>query len=241
MDFAARWAGEDPITLGGMSDPARGGLRLARLGAFVAACLGLAAAGHAVGGGEFPAATALALAAVPLTLLGLWFTRRERGMVALFGLLAGVEAGLHVAFHLAAHPLVLDPDAVALGLGRAGHSGYSGHLGAMPSPGAVDAAHALPAGVASTPMDLAALLPSPGMSAAHLVAIALTAIALGWGDRSLWAAARALWPQLPARALGRTPVAPASIRVATAPRRLSSLDLRRLAPVRGPPARRLAA
>lgn len=220
-----------------MSDPARGGLRLARLGVLVLACLGLGAGGHAVGGGGVPEVTTLALAVPPLTLLGLWFTRRERGVAALFAMLTGVQAALHVGFHVGGAQL----DAAGLASawsGHVGHAGYAGHVGhaghalapAGADPGvALSAAHAIGAG-----HDAAALWPSGPMTAAHLLAIGLTAVALGWGERSLWALARRLLPTLPRAA--HPPRALPAYDAARPPLPARIVDLLRLAPVRGPPA-----
>lgn len=220
-----------------MPQPARGGLRCARLGAVVAACLGLAAGGHALGGGGLPSASTLALTLPGLGLVALWFTRRERSIPTLFAVLVGVEAALHAYFHLAAHgapALGSGLDAALLtGHGRAGH----GQAAAASQLGHADLGHGLVlpgGGHAGQSLDVVSLLPSPSMAAAHLLAIALTALALGWGDRSIWAAARRLLPIL--AAAPAVPRAVVAICCAAAPGRLRSLDLRHLAPVRGPPA-----
>lgn len=219
-----------------MSDPTRGGLRLARLGVLVLACLGLAAGGHAVGGGGTPGVAALALAVPPLTLLGLWFTRRERGVGALFGMLTGVQVALHVGFHLGGAQLdiaTLGP-AMTRNMGHLGPAGHLGHAGQALAPTGTDPAVALSGGHAiGMGHDLAAAWPSGPMAAAHLIAIALTALALGWGERSLWALARRLLPTLP-RAI-RPPTARPPYVAARPPLPARTLDLLCLAPVRGPP------
>lgn len=218
---------EGASTLGGMPDPARGGLRFARLGAFVVACLGLGAAGHAVGGGGVPTAPTMLLTIAPLTLLGLWFTHRERGVWGLFAALTVVEAALHVVFHAAhaADPAAGVAAAVAARAGHAGHagsdlaqaSGHAGHLSGLPADGLL----------------ARGMLPSGSMLAAHLIAIAVTALALGWGDRSLWAMARRLFPVLAAAV---RPAYPLAIRQpTTTPAPLRATDVLRHAPVRGPP------
>lgn len=195
-----------------MPHPDRGALRLARLSAFVAACLLLGLGAHAYGGGGLPSRGALAVAAVPVALLGLWFTRVERGVGALLVALGTAQVGLHVLFHLS------HGAAAALSVG-------GGH--AMHDPAARLGAVAL-----RTP-GVEALLPGPVMLATHLVAVALTALLLGWGDRSLWAWGRRLLPALP------TPAGSPALAAAPLPTRsvcpLRGIDLGRLAPVRGPP------
>ncbi|QQS01025.1 MAG: hypothetical protein IPK37_00500 [Austwickia sp.] len=221
-----------------MPQPARGGLRCARLGAVVAACLGLAAGGHALGGGGLPSASTLALTLPALGLVALWFTRRERSIPTLFAVLVGVEAALHAYFHLAAH----GAPALNSGLDAALLTGHAGHGRAAAASQVSQVSHADPGhtlglaggGHAGQSLDSLSLLPSPSMAAAHLLAIALTALALGWGDRSIWAAARRLLPVL--AAAPAVPRAVVAICCAAAPGRLRSLDLRYLAPVRGPPA-----
>lgn len=207
-------------TLGLMPDPSRGGLRLARLSAFVAACLGLGAAGHALGGGGVPVAGALLVTLPVLGLLGLWFSRRERGIAALFGLLAAVELGLHVLFHMAAAPApALDPALLA----RAGH-----RHGAPLATSHAEMIHGVAHGGS-----VHELLPTGPMAVAHLLAAAGTAVALGWGERSLWALARRLLPALPEPP--RAAIAHEALIPSPAPAPLRAVDLVRLAPVRGPP------
>lgn len=205
-----------------MPQPARGGLRLARLGAVVAVCLGLAAGGHAVGGGGLPDAATLGLTLPLLGLVALWFTRRERSIATLFAVLAAAEAALHVVFHLAGqHVATLGP--ALLGHAAHGRPAFAGEAALMTHATGHHAAMGIGAGV----------LPTPSMAVAHLVATALTAIALGWGDRSLWAAARRLLPVLPSAP--RAPRPSGTPSCGAVPPRLRPVDLLRLAPARGPP------
>lgn len=195
-----------------MPHPDRGALRLARLSAFVAACLLLGWGAHAYGGGGLPSRGALAVAAVPVALLGLWFTRVERGVVALLVALGVAQVGLHLVFH-SSHGA---PTAMAVGSGHAMHDSAA-HLGAaaLGTPGVEN------------------LLPGPGMLATHLLAVALTALLLGWGDRSLWAWGRRLLPALPTPA--SPPALAAALLTTWTPCALRGIELGQLAPVRGPP------
>lgn len=202
-----------------MPRPSHGRLRLVRLGVFVAACLGLTTGGHTLAGAELPGAGVLCLALPPLTLVGMWFTRRERGVLSLFGTLVLIQTALHAFFHLA-HlpdaPTALAPTAHAghhpTALDFIAHHGPDQHL---------DGSHLL------------LLLPSGNMAAAHGIVTVLAAVLLGWGERSLWAAARRLLPQLPI-----SPTRPFILRlpplcaVLPSPR---TDPCRCLTPVRGPP------
>lgn len=219
-----------------MAEPARGALRCARLCAVVVACLGLALAGHAVGGGGIPPVGAPLVATPVLALVALWFTRRERGVGALFAVLTAVEAALHALFHLAGHV----PDGVGANALLTGHAAHGvPRAPAGPVIGAGGPEHLAHAGHgaaihAGAMLDPASLLPTGPMAAAHLVAIALTAVVLGWGDRSLWALARRLLPVLPGPAAPPCPPR-AGGRPVAVPGPLRPLGLPRTAPVRGPP------
>ncbi|MEV4748867.1 MFS transporter [Streptosporangium sp. NPDC049248] len=79
--------------------PATLPFRLARAATFAAVCLGLGVLAHLLAGGSVSApvsATALALAFG----VGLAVSGRERTLVVILPLLAGVQAGLHVLFSL---------------------------------------------------------------------------------------------------------------------------------------------
>ncbi|WP_162872781.1 hypothetical protein [Austwickia chelonae] len=205
-----------------MVHPARGQLRLTRLGVFVASCVLLGAFGHAHGGGHAPAPATLVLAVVPLTLTGLWFTKAERGVFSLFTALSLVQSALHLFLHLShAHT-----PARAL-------SGPSHHLHPPRPNGPLHSDHEQVVTAAASSIEIAQLLPSAQMLYAHLLAIAVTAALLGWGERSLWAAARRLLRPFP-RLI--TPTIPSQT-LAPCVQVLVHLgrDVLAMAPVRGPP------
>ncbi|GAB76515.1 hypothetical protein SAMN05421595_1643 [Austwickia chelonae] len=204
-----------------MVHPARGQLRLTRLGVFVTSSLLLGALGHAYGGGHMPSPAALTLAVIPLTITGLWFTKVERGITSLFTALALIQGALHLLFHLShAHP-------TASTLPPTNQHGHPTPHGSHP--------HVLLQGVeAATPAtDLPHLLPTTQMFCTHLLVVALTALLLGWGERSLWAAARKLLLRLPRLV---TPNIPSPVLIPHAHVLVRhGRDVLAMAPVRGPP------
>ncbi|MBW3084456.1 hypothetical protein KEM60_00644 [Austwickia sp. TVS 96-490-7B] len=199
-----------------MTSPDRGTLRLARLAAFVVACLVLATAGHSHASPHAPGLGATLIVVVPLILTGLWFTARERGTTALFVLLSVVQLSLHGIFALA-------------------HQGS--HLSAVPSLSASCGLSPVVMTRATLPRgswDLTVLIPEPTMMWSHLVATLLTAAFLGWGERSLWAWFRRVRPALPG-ALREIVVPVGPPPVGRPKPRLRSVALQHVAPVRGPP------
>ncbi len=222
--------------------PDRGVPRLARTLVFALVALALSAAGHAVGGGGAPQPTVFALVGPPVLLLSVWLSARERGLSELLGVLAVVQAGLHVVYHLGtpAHAAPFVGPAPEGPLAPAGHHGAhpGDHLGlassahgpAMPPavPGLHGGASHDGAGV------LAGLLPSPAMLLAHLVAVVLTAWVMARGEQALWRVVH----RLRVRFAPTMPVVvprPVPSPVLTDLRVLASRWLGRVVATRGPP------
>ncbi|GAA2371692.1 hypothetical protein [Streptomyces carpaticus] len=202
--------------------------RTLRAAVFAALCVLLAAAGHSHAAGT-PLPWWLPPAAWPVTGCAAWFlTGRERGIPVVLGATVTAQAALHVAFSVVMAwsgpatgaagdgvPGQSLPHALTLALEHAGHAG---HTAAAPGTGSG---------------------PSAGMAAAHLGAALLSGLWLGYGERAVFRAARALsaWLVAPLRLLRRpprpphrpSPVPPAPSR---RPRRHPAL---RVTTTRGPP------
>lgn len=195
-----------------MTEAGRGWVRIARATVAVGVTLGLAAAGHAAGGGPVSSGALLVLV-VLLTPVALVATAVPwtfgRGVAAL----GSGQVGVHLLLTLMAP--------ASGGTALAPHAGHAGHGD-------------LPAGLGSGGLAgaAAALHLTPSMLGWHVGASLVAAAVIAFGERALWAALARLLPDLPAGpALPVGPVAAPAWRH-TRPRGILLL----LPPGRGPPA-----
>ncbi|MFI6350400.1 hypothetical protein [Streptomyces sp. NPDC050560] len=168
-------------------------LRLLRAALFAAVCVGLSAVGHALAGGETPAASALAAGWLAVTCAAVPFAGRRRSARSLAPALFGGQLALHVLFALASrvpsggvhatrmatgrHLLCggADEASVARAVRLLRASGVDpASLGGMPPHAGGGAQHAM------------GLFPSGGMLAAHAVAALLLGVLLWRGDVALF-------------------------------------------------------
>ncbi len=194
--------------------PAHGRLRLIRTASFAVATLTLAVTAHALAAGAVPAGTTILLAGVLVILVSHGLSARRRRAPVLVAVLALLETGLHVLFHLAgpgSHTAGVAGSGIAADVGTnsgVGH-GLAGITAQHHGPAAVDT---LGAG-ATWPQLLDALGLSPAMIAGHALATVLTALILAHGEEILWQLAQQLptsWhlpvvPQLPTALPTATP------------------------------------
>jgi len=160
-----------------LSDAVRPYARAARIVLVASTALATAVGAHVLGGSRVPGGLGLvALTALCIAVGGLLALGRLRA-VTLVPALAALQVVLHLGFD------VLTPGSRPVGLTETGAHVMPGMAG-LPSE---VAAHALSAGVGAAHMSMAA---SPGMVAAHLVAVLLTAVVLVVGDRAALAAVR---------------------------------------------------
>jgi hypothetical protein len=184
---------------------------LARAASFGVATLALAAGAHVAGGGGLPSMTILAILAVPVSMAAMALTARRCEPVLLLGSMAGAQVVLHETLMALTAQLPVD---------------MTGQM----SPASAMAGHAM-AQVGGW---------SVTMTAAHVVATAVTALLLARGEQALWQLVSRLLPALPSApvVVGCRPLqTPALLSVpALAPSMASSgLGLR------GPPVRLVAA
>ncbi len=191
--------------------PADGTVRLVRAGVLSAVALAIAAGAHTLGGRGLPGPAALVLGAVP-TVAAAWAATGQRcSRRRLVAVLATTQALCHVLFH-AAHS-----------------AGATAALGPHARHGQVASAS-----VAAMPAEtITSLAPGPGMLAAHLFAVAVTAAVMARGEDVLWGLLTAVVPALPDVAqpaiAGVLPLVPATAPARTG-RRLAHNICRR-----GPP------
>lgn len=183
--------------------PTIGRVRAARTGVLGGTSLFLATGAHVLGGGSLPDVGVLLVAGMLLGLLAAVLTARRVRLPALLALLGVQQLALHELFGLAAAAPACTPTASAY----AGHAGHAGHLGG---------ADPFMSGCATAAGGMAAM---PGtsawaMTAAHVLAVLVTAWVLARGEAWLWrtvarvvaAAGLAVGkPSLP-RSRGRRPV-----------------------------------
>ncbi len=177
-----------------MIGPVGGGVRALRTVLLTLVTLGLAAAAHRVGGGELPAAwVVLGIGAALLGPTAALTARRLTAptLVVWLGLL---EWGLHHALAALTMPVTSAAGAA---------TSASGHV------------HA---GASLTPVTGAAAGASSSMLGAHAVATVVTALALAYAERALWAIWDALRPVLIVAAPVRVAVAgPLAVRIVVRP------------------------
>jgi hypothetical protein len=143
---------------------------VARVVAFGAAVLTIAAGAHVAAGGVLPSVTVLALLAVPVTMVAVALTGRQCGPVLLVGSMAAAQVLLHETFVAltAEVPGDLPGQMVA-----ASASAMGGHAIAHPDGWSVT------------------------MTAAHVVATVVAALLLARGEQALWQLVSRLLPTLP--------------------------------------------
>lgn len=161
------YAGEVLTAVRGPEAPARGAVRLARVGALGGGSLLLATLAHLVGGGELPAAWVLAVTGVLLGVVAVTLTARRCRFGLLLAALTVQQLLLHLLFDSASR-VVPGCSALAMPTGHAAH-------GVVQSCGMTTAMHP---GV-----------PGWTMWAGHLLATVLTAALLARGETWLWRAA----------------------------------------------------
>jgi len=164
-----------------LSDAVRPYARAARVVLIASTALATGLGAHALGGSAVPGGLGLvALATLCVAVAGLLALGRLRA-VTLVPALAALQVALHLGLDvLAPGTHTLDP-AAAAALGAHAMPGM-----AAPSPEA--AAHALT--TAADGSGHMAMTTSPGMVAAHVVAVLVTAVLLVLGDRAALAAVR---------------------------------------------------
>lgn len=164
-----------------MQTPTRGALRWVRSAALAVATVGLAATAHSVAGGSVPGWPAMAVLAMPTTLVCVVLTGGRRGLVSLVSAMTLLQLALHEGF------MVLTPTGCH-GMLPSGHAAM--HSGAPITVQTCAAA----ATTHSSGLSL-------GMLAWHGVATLLLAAALACGERALWHLRELVAPALPDRGL----------------------------------------
>jgi hypothetical protein len=165
-----------------VSSPTSGALRSLRAALLGAVCVGLALAGHVLGGGRAPSVWALVILAIPMGVASLALTSRRRGLPVIGLTVAGSQLLLHQALMWSATGCAVTGNPQA----------HLGHAAAAP---VLDCA-AMP-GMATTAA--AAHFSTLAMLLGHSVAGAVTAMVLAYGESLVWGVWR--------RIVGRPPVA----------------------------------
>lgn len=162
--------------------PSTGRVRVARAGVLGGTSLLLATGAHVLGGGSLPGVGVLVVAGVLLGLLAAVLTARRVRLPALLALLGVQQLALHELFGLAAVAPMCTPTASAPGGQTAfgGHGGHGAHLVVGVDPLASSCAAAT-GGMATVPG-----APAWAMTAAHVVAVLVTAWVLARGEAWLW-------------------------------------------------------
>jgi hypothetical protein len=198
-------------TLGGMCAPTRGATRLARAAAFGVAVLTIAAGAHVAGGGALPSMTVLALLAIPVAMAAVALTSRRCGLALLLGSMAAAQVLLHETLAALAPPVPSDmSDQMSAASAMGGH------------------AMAQADGRSIT------------MTAAHVVATAVTALLLARGEQALWQLVSRLLPALPGEPIAVGHERPQTPALASVPALAPSLVSGGVG-LRGPPVRLVAA
>ncbi|WP_236240459.1 hypothetical protein [Streptomyces sp. CC228A] len=192
----------------------RSPLRALRAALFAAVCVVLSGTGHAAQSDHHVPVSALLLAFVLILPLAWAAGRRRRGACPLAGGLLALQAVLHAVFAAAQ----LHPPARTAG---AHAHGAAHHVPAGPAPGLAEA-----------------LLPTPGMLGAHLLAAVVCGVWLARGEAALFRLARTVFtPLRPPLTAVRLPAAPRPPlpRRRPADQPLRGAVLARAATRRGPP------
>ena len=200
--------------------PGQAPLTLPRALTVTGLILGLAAAAHTAGGGHLPPAPVLCLLAAVVLLPVTMLARRRLSLASITGALGAGQLGLHTAFTSLPGPV----EHCTTPAGIAAH----GHHQAQTIPDCANAGAGLLA------LHLPAI-PGPVMVAAHILAVAATALLLAHGEAVLWRTLAWLTP--PVIGLHPRPLpqwtAPAPLSTSCVPPLHPALRTR---PVRGPPA-----
>ncbi len=153
--------------------PAQPPLRFLRSGVVTGSGIGLAAAAHTAAGGYLPPVPVLLLLAVLCMAPVMLLSRHRFRLPAMALILGGSQAALHWAFTALSGPSV---HCVGTGVAAHGHHREITIPSCAGTPGSATelTGHAL------------AALPAPAMLAAHLLAIAATAVVLARGEAALW-------------------------------------------------------
>ncbi|MEU6606500.1 hypothetical protein ABZ922_15765 [Streptomyces shenzhenensis] len=190
----------------------RGWCRTVRAGVFAAACVLLAALGHAIMSGTSVPWWAMAAGAAGTGAAGWLLAGRERGRTLIVAVVTAAQAVLHETFSLAqtlASASVSDPAALphagaststsAMDMGSMGSMGM-GSMGGMDMGSTAHTMHGM-----GGMHDMAGMsgASSAGMFAAHLLAAVLCGLWLAYGERAVFRVLRAAaaWLAAPLRLL----------------------------------------
>ncbi|CCQ45091.1 hypothetical protein ARTSIC4J27_1024 [Pseudarthrobacter siccitolerans] len=198
--------------------PVQAPLTLQRALTVTGLVLGIAAAAHTAGGGHLPPAPVLALLAALVLLPVTVLARRRLSLASISGVLGAGQLALHTAFTSLPGPV---DHCTPAGIASYGHH----QAQAIPD--------CLTAGAGAVALQLPAV-PGPVMVAAHILALAATALLLAHGEEALWRALAWLAPpvlELYARPLPRW-TAPAPLAASCVPPLHPSVRTRLF---RGPP------
>ncbi|RRQ73524.1 hypothetical protein CQW39_29770 [Streptomyces griseofuscus] len=194
-----------------------GWCRAARAGVFAAACVLLAALGHAAMSGTPVPWWAMAAGALGIGAAGWLLAGRERGRVSIVAVVTAAQVVLHETFSLAQESasgsMTMSHGGPPTGAG-AMHMGSMGSMD-MGSMGSMrmdmgSAGHALHGMAGPGPLhDMAGMsgAASVGMFAAHFLAAVLCGLWLAYGERAVFRVLRATatWLAAPLRLLGALP------------------------------------
>ncbi|MDF2050067.1 hypothetical protein [Arthrobacter sp. Cr_A7] len=202
--------------------PAQPPLRFLRSGVIAGSGIGLAAAAHTAAGGHLPPVPVLLLLAVLCMAPVMLLSRRRFRLPIMALILGGSQAALHSAFTALSGPSVH-----CAGPGVAAH----GHHRDITIPSCAGT----PGSAAELTGHALAALPAPAMLAAHLLAIAATAVVLARGEAALWQLKAWL---APLAAILHPVRLPAAYRVCALPKKavMKRHTAVRIPPRRGPPA-----
>jgi hypothetical protein len=156
--------------------PTAGRVRVARASVLGGTSLLLATGAHVLGGGSLPGVGVLLVAGMLLGLLAAVLTARRVRLPALLALLGVQQLALHELFGLAAAAPACTPTASAY----AAHGGHAAHLAGGADP-LVSSCVGAAAGMATM-----SGAPAWVMTAAHVVAVLVTAWVLARGEAWLW-------------------------------------------------------
>lgn len=202
-----------------MNEPGLGTWRVARAAAFTTVALALSCAAHVLGGGAPPRLLQVLVLAVGTGGVALLLTGRRCGTLTIGLALAADQAVIHLA---------LMGSSVPTSCGAAAGGDGMAHQ-AM--------AHAMTCSAGATPWVGAAMtMPSPSaaMLLWHVLATAVIAAGLAYGERALWQLAEWIYPSHPRRVSPVLPMVVKSWLQSRLPSGSSQVCLGSVSP-RGPP------
>lgn len=208
-----------------MNEPGLGAWRVARAASFTTVALALSCAAHVLGGGAPPRLLQVLVLAVGTGGVALLLTGRRCGTLSIGLALAADQAVIH---------LVLMGSSVPTSCGAvAGGEGMAHE--AMAHQAMAHQAMACSAG-ATSGVSAAMTMPSPGaaMLLWHVLATAVIAAGLAYGERALWQLAEWIYPSPPRRVSLVLPMMVKSWLQSRLPSVSSQVWLRSVSP-RGPP------